>query len=55
VILGAEHAPFGVPTVWAYEPTRVEVTFQPDCANAVIQKLGDWEVYHAAMIPHSAR
>jgi hypothetical protein len=53
--LGTEHAPFGVPTVGAYEPTWVEVTFQPNRANAVIQKLGDWEVYHAAIIPYSAR
>jgi hypothetical protein len=53
--LGTEHAPFGVPTVGAYKPAWVEVTFQPNRANAVIQKLGDGEVYHAAMIPHSAR
>jgi hypothetical protein len=45
--LGTEQAPFGVPTMGAYEPTRVEVAFQPDRANAVIQKLGNWEVYPA--------
>ena len=41
--------------VEAYEPTRVEVTFQPHRANAVIQKHGDGKVSHAAMIPHAAR
>jgi hypothetical protein len=33
----------------------VPISPVPYRANAVIQKLVDWEVYHAAMIPHSAR
>jgi hypothetical protein len=53
--LGTKQAPFGVPTVRADEPMRVEVTFQPNRANAVIEELGDRELKQRAMISHRAR
>ena len=53
--LGTAHAPFGVPPVRAYEPTRGEVPFPPTRANAVIQELGEREVTHVAMIAYRAR
>jgi hypothetical protein len=53
--LGAEQAALGVPTMWARQPVRVEVTFEPKEANAVIQEFADRKVYHAPMIPYPAR
>jgi hypothetical protein len=41
VALFAEQAPFGVPTVRARQPVRVEVAFQPEEADTVVQQLGD--------------
>jgi hypothetical protein len=29
----------------------MEVTLQPDHANARIEQVGDWKVYHTTMIP----
>jgi hypothetical protein len=53
--LGAEQAALGGPTVWAGQPIRVEVTFEPKEANAVIQEFADRKVSHAPMIPYPAR
>jgi hypothetical protein len=49
--LGAAQAALGVPSTWACQPVRVEVTFEPQDANAVIQKFADRKVYHAPIIP----
>ena len=41
--------------MWAGQPIRVEVTFEPKEANAVIQEFADRKVYHAPIIPQPAR
>jgi hypothetical protein len=51
VPLGTEQASLGVPTMWAGQPIRVEVTFEPKGANAVIQEVANRKVYQVAIIP----
>jgi hypothetical protein len=41
--------------MWACQPIRVEVTFEPKRANAVIQEFADRKAYYAPMLPHPAR
>jgi hypothetical protein len=53
--LGPEEAPCAAATVRAPPPLGVEVTFQPEGADAIIQQLADRKVNHAAMIAHLAR
>jgi hypothetical protein len=55
VALGAEPAPRRIPTPRAYQPLRVEVTFQPDEADAIVHELGNRELNHIRMISHPAR
>jgi class 3 adenylate cyclase len=50
----AEQAPLGVPTARAYQPIRVEITFQPEEADTVVQEFGNWKVNHAVMISYPA-
>ena len=53
--LVAEQALLGAPTVWASQPIRMAVAFEPEGADTVIQQFGDREVNHGPMIPHPAR
>jgi hypothetical protein len=53
--VGAEQAALGGPTMWARQPVRVEVTFEPKEANAGIHEFADRKVYHAPIIPYPAR
>ena len=48
-------APFGVPSVWACEPRRVEVICEPKRATAVLQVCASRKVDQAAMLPYPAR
>jgi hypothetical protein len=50
-----DHAPLGVPAMWACQPLWVAVTFEPQRAKAVIQEFADRKVYHASIIPYPAR
>jgi hypothetical protein len=52
---GAAQAAPGEPPMWACQPIRVEVTFEPKRANAVIQEFADRKAYYAPMLPHPAR
>ncbi len=53
--LVTEQPPRGAPAVRACQPIGVEVAFEPQSAEVIIQELGDREVNHVAMIPHPAR
>src|SRR6266516_3192869 len=53
VALLTEQPPLGTPTVGALQPVWVEVAFQPDRADAIIQQFSNWEVNHIPMIPHA--
>jgi hypothetical protein len=55
VALCAAQAPSGVPTAWAGQPLGVEVTFQPEAADAIVHELGAWKLNPAAIIAHLAR
>ena len=55
MLLGAEQAPFGVPTARAYEPLGVEIPLQPEGADAIIHQLGNREINHAPSLAHPAR
>jgi hypothetical protein len=55
VALRAEQASWGVPTARADQPIGMEITFQPEETDAVVQEFGDWKVDHAVMVPHPAR
>lgn len=44
-----------VPTARACPPMAVEMTFQPESANALVHELGNREINHAVMITHPAR
>jgi hypothetical protein len=55
VALLPEEAALGAMTVRACEPVRMQVTLQPDEADAVIQQFGNREIKHIGMIPHHAR
>jgi hypothetical protein len=55
VTLCAEQTPRSVPTVGAGQPLRVEVTFQPAAAEALVHELGDRELNHAAIIADPTR
>ena len=55
VPLLTEETPFGAATVGAGEPSRMQVTFEPDQADAVVQEFGNWEVDHVVIIPQPAR
>ena len=41
--------------MWACQPIRVEVTFEPKRADAVIQEFADRKVNHTSMLPHPAQ
>jgi hypothetical protein len=41
-----------VMAVRAGEPIWMQVTLQPDEADAVIQQFRDWEINHTNIIPH---
>jgi hypothetical protein len=41
--------------VRASEPIWIQMTLQPDEADAVIQQFCDREINHISIIPHSAR
>jgi hypothetical protein len=49
--LSTEQAALGAPTTWACQPIRVEVTFEPKTANAVIQEFAARKTYYALIIP----
>ena len=49
--LFTEQAPFGIPTVRACQPIRMEVAFQAEDADAVVQQLSDRKVNHVGIIP----
>ena len=53
--LWPEEAALGAMTMRAGKPLRVQVTLQPDEADAVIQPFGHRDIKHIGMIPHSAR
>jgi hypothetical protein len=55
VALCVEQAPYRLPTVRASQAMRLEMTFQPHGANAIVHQLGDREINHAPMIVHPAR
>ena len=55
VALLPEESALGAMSVRACEPIRMQVTLQPNEANAVIQQLGNREIDHLSMIPHYAR
>jgi len=55
MLLGAEQAPFGVPTVRAYESLRVEIPFSPKGADVIVHQLGNGEINHKPIIAQSAR
>ncbi len=44
-----------IPTPRAYQPLRVEVTFQPDEADAIVHELGNRELNQRLIISHLAR
>jgi hypothetical protein len=46
-----EDAPLWAATVRACEPSRMEVAFEPDQPNAVVQEFGDREVSYGPKIP----
>ena len=50
-----EESALGAMTVRACKPLRMQVTLQPDEADAVIQQFGNREINHIGMIPRSAR
>jgi hypothetical protein len=51
MLLLAKQAAIGASTLRAGEAIRMEVTLQPDHANARIKHVGDRKVYHTAIIP----
>ena len=53
--LCAEQASLGMPTARVCEPMRVQVTFQPGRADAIVQELGPREIHHAAVLSQPAR
>jgi hypothetical protein len=55
VALLPEESALGAMTVRACEPTRMQVTLQPDEADAVIQQFGDREIKRIGMILRHAR
>jgi hypothetical protein len=55
VALCTEQAPLGMPTARACQPVRVQVTFQPESADAIVQELGNRAITHAGMISQPAR
>jgi hypothetical protein len=50
-----EESALGAMAVRACKPIRMQVTLQPDQANAIIQQFGNREITHIGMIPHHAR
>jgi hypothetical protein len=55
VALLPEESALGAMTVRACKPIRMQVTLQPDEAEASIQQFGNREINHIGMIPRYAR
>ena len=50
-----EQAPLGATTTGTFEPTRMQMAFQPEQTDAIIQVFADRNVNHMSMIPRFAR
>jgi hypothetical protein len=55
IALRPQESALGAMTVRAGTPLRMQVTLQPDEADAVIQQFGNRDINHISRIPHSAR
>ena len=51
----AEQPPLQAPAVRPPQAIRVEMAFQPNTADAIVQQVGDGEDDHVVILPHVAR